>query len=742
MRCCLVTLFLLIVIARGAAQTMSPVDMVNTLVGTTGPVGVKNYGGVCPWVTPPHGMTHWTPMTQENDISILPYRHEQKSIIGFMGTHQPTIWMSDYGYLTIMPEVGVGKIRPEERGMTIREGSQRAKPYYYSVVLGADGPNGIKSELTATARCGMFRFTYPDQDSARLFVEMSRMAGFVGWVQIDPGRREIIGYNPDRQNVIKGKAMGPPLEKFRGYYVIQFNRPFDAFATWKDSGGVEIYRGGTELSGSRIGALATFSLKKSVKVLVRIGSSFISLDQARENLRREIPRWDFDRVVASTKLQWNEYLNRIKVTGGTKDQQTIFYTAMYHTLVNPRRFDEYGRYYSAFDEKIHKGVSYNDYSMWDTFRALHPLLTLTDPEDVSPMIQSLVQMSQEGGWMPKWPNPTYTNIMIGTPADAIVADAFVKGFRSYDVRNAYRAIYKDAMTPPEGDTLKRWADRAQWTAYEAREGLTYYKRLGYVPADKTNESVSCTLEFAYEDYCVAQVAKGLGRKADYEFFMNRSKNYQNLFNNATGFMTPRLSDGTFFTGDPKKYAAFTEGSPWTYLFCVMQDVPGLVKLMGRDSFIAKLDSNFSQGHYAYDNEPENHYPYLYNWVNEPWKADSILTSVMFRNYRNTPDGITGNDDCGQMSAWYIFTALGFYPVCPASGEYAVGRPFFDKAVVDLKFPRHHTFTIVAHNLSEENIYVKSIKLDGRRLEGLFIKHSDLFDHKLLEFEMSHTPMRN
>lgn len=329
--------------------------------------------------------------------------------------------------------------------------------------------------------------------------------------------------------------------------------------------------------------------------------------------------------------------------------------------------------------------------------------------------------------------------MIGTPADAIIADAFVKGFRDYDLKKAYGAIYKDAMTPPEGDQHKRWQDRAGWTSYEARVGLTYYKTLGYVLADKTSESVSCTLEYALEDFCVAQVAKGLDKAADCRFFTKRSENYRNVYNSAAGFMQGRLFDGSFYGGDPQKYSAFTEGSPWTYLFCVVQDVPGLISLMGRDTFISRLDENFGGKHYAYDNEPENHYPYLYDWVDQPWKTQKILTEAVQKNYRNMPDGITGNDDCGQMSAWYIFTALGFYPVTPASGVYAIGRPFFPKVTLHFTSPATNDFTVVANNLSAKNNYVESVKLDGRSVSSPFIKHSDLFNCKMIEFEMGPSP---
>ncbi|MDE3100157.1 MAG: GH92 family glycosyl hydrolase [Verrucomicrobiota bacterium] len=746
----LLSVLLLAPAALLSAQTPDLVDKVNPIIGTTGPTGTANYGGVCPWVAPPHAMTDWTPMTQENAISRLPYRHEQRTLIGFMGTHQPTVWMGDYGFLTLMPETGAREVRPQERGLEIVPGTETARPYCYAVQLRnpKDPRQGnIGVEMTASARCALFQFTYPKAAAAHLFIEMSRLAGYRGWVKISADRREIVGDNPDRHNVYAGKHMGPELTRFKGWYVIQFEKPFDSFATWDEPtaagspqpGGARIHDGKAELAGARVGAFATFPARENENIRVCIGSSFISLEQARENLRREIPDWNFDRVAGRNKEEWNRLLNRIQITGGTPDEQTIFYTAMYHALLFPRRFDEQGRYYSPFDEKIHRGVFYDDYSMWDTFRALHPLLTLIDPEEVCPMIRALLHMFDQGGWIPKWPNPTYSNIMIGTPADAIIADAFVKGFRDYDLHKAYAAIYKDAMTPPEGDTHRRWRDRAEWRAYEARGGLTYYKALGYIPADKTSESVSRTLEDAFEDYCVAQVAKGLNKTDDYHFFMKRSENYRNVFNPATGFMQARLSDGSFYPGDPRKYSAFTEGSPWTYLFCVMQDVPGLIRLMGRDAFISKLDENFSGGHYAYDNEPENHYPYLYDYVDQPWKTQKILTDAVREHYRNTPDGITGNDDCGQMSAWYLFTALGFYPVTPASNVYALGRPFFPKAVLHLNFPKKNTFTILARNFGPGNDYVKSVTLDGHPLSKPFLKQSDLFNARVLEFEMSAAP---
>ncbi len=349
-------------------------------------------------------------------------------------------------------------------------------------------------------------------------------------------------------------------------------------------------------------------------------------------------------------------------------------------------------------------------------------------------------MYDEGGWMPKWPNLTYSNIMIGTHADAVIADAYVKGFRDFDLDKAYLAMYKNAMTPPDGDDAKNWGDRAVWTSYEGRGGLSYYKKLGYVPADKTNESVSRTLEFAYDDFCLAQIAKAVGKDDDYKMFMNRSKNYTNVYNKETAFMQPKLLDGTFYTGDHWKYRAFTEGSPWTYLFCVMQDVDGLVNLMGKETFTSRLDENFNAGHYRHSNEPGHHYAYLYNYVDQTSKTQKKVSEILSEKYLNKPDGLCGNDDCGQMSAWYIFSSMGFYPICPGSEEYAIGAPLFDKITLHLN-PNESdkTFTIVAHNQSPENIYVRSIKLDGKILDKSFINHSDIVNGKLLEFEMDNLP---
>ncbi len=604
----------------------------------------------------------------------------------------------------------------------------------------------IKTEITSTTRCGLFSFTFPENREASMVIDMSKLSGYNGFVKIIPEKKQITGFNSDRHNEVWWSNMGPSLENFNGYFVFQFDTEFASYGCFSDTSyeytttnEVKKFDNQKEISGSKVGAYITFP--KEIQIVnLKIGSSFISIDQAQENIDKEISGWDFEKSKTECRNVWEKQLKRIEIEGGTNDQKTNFYTSMYHSLLYPRIFSEYGRYYSAFDDTIHNGVSYNDYSLWDTYRALHPLLIFTAPERVSPMITSLLQMYDEGGWMPKWPNLTYSNIMIGTHADAVIADAYVKGLRDFDLGKAYEAMYKNAMVPPEGDDYKNWGDRAVWTSYEARGGLSWYIKLGYVPADKTNESVSRTLEFAYDDYCVAQIAKATGNDEDYNTLMSRSKNYTNVYNKEAGFMQPKLSDGKFFTGDYRKYRAFTEGSPWTYLFCVMQDVDGLINLMGRETFINRLDENFNAGHYRHSNEPGHHYAYLYNYVNETYKTQEKVSEILREKYHNKPDGLCGNDDCGQMSAWYIFSSMGFYPVCPGNEEYAIGAPLFDKITLHLN-PNNpdKVFTIVAHNQSPQNIYVKSVKLDGKTLSKPFINHSDIINGEILEFEMDSIP---
>jgi predicted alpha-1,2-mannosidase len=702
------------------AQTDS-VDWVNLYIGTGGgPIG---YGGTMPFVTPPFGMTDWTPQTRQNKLSVVSYKYEDTDISGFIGTHQPAIWMGDYGYVTLMPEVGTLKTSPEDRKLPFTHTDEIVRPDYYSVWMNAGGSRKIRTEMTATERCGYLRFTFPADASSSVLVEASR-PGVAGFADVDAAAQEITGYNPDRMDA----GLGPmQLPNFKGYFVIQFHKAF------ADSG---TYGPTKQQPGLATGAYAKFKTTEGEVIEARVGTSFISIEQARQNLKSEIPSWGFDTVRSALRATWNEKLGRLSIEGATDDQRKIVYTGLYHALLYPRTFSEQGRYYSAFDDTVHKGVSYTAYSIWDTFRAEHSLLTLMAPERIDGMIGALLQNYQEGGWMPKWPNPSYTNIMIGTHADSLVAEAMNKHFKGFDYNLAWDAVYKDAMTPPDGDTTRRWYDREPHTPYEARAGLTYLKMLGYIPDDKTAESASSTLEDAYDDWCVAQVAKALGKTKDYQFFLNRSHNYEHLFNKTSGFMQARNSDGSW--ADPKD--GWTEGNTWVYTWAVMHDIPGLIKLMGgKDNYNTRLDEHFSGGHNVHSNEPSHHYGYLYDYSGQPWKTQAKVREIAAAEYANLPSGIDGDDDCGQMSAWYLFTALGFYPVNPASGDYMVGSPLFTK--MTLQLANGNRFTVSAENNSEKNVYIQSARLNGRPLTIPVIRYDDIVAGASLKLVMGPAPSR-
>lgn len=694
------------------------VSRVNPLIGSgSGKIG---YGGTMPFVTPPFGMTDWTPQTRQNKLSVVSYKYEDTTISGFIGTHQPAIWMGDYGYVTIMPEIGGLKTTPEARQLPFQHKDEIARPDYYSVWMDAGNTRRIHAEMTATERCAYLRFTFPKGSAPRVLVEASR-PGIAG--QAEANAAEITGYNPDRVD----SGLGPfKLPNFKGYFVVQFRQIPSESGTYGPK---------SQPSADATGAWANFSANNEA-VELRVGTSFLSIEQARANLKAEIPAWDFDAVQQKLRAEWNEKLSRISVEGASEDQQKIVTTALYHALLYPRIFSEDGRYYSAFDDQIHQGESYTAYSIWDTFRAENSLLTLVAPERIPGMVTALLQNYKEGGWMPKWPNPSYTNIMIGTHADSLVAEAIRKHFTGIDRDLAWQAVYKDAMTPPDDDTKHRWADREPNTPYEARGGLTYSKVLGFVPNDKTAEAASRTLEDAYDDWCVAQVAKALGKTKDYEFFLNRSLNYKHIFNPATGFMQAKNADGSWAS----EKDGWTEGDHWVYTFAVFHDLPGLEALMGGpDKYNSLLDQHFADGHNHHDNEPSHHYPYLYDFSGEPWKTQAKVREVANAEYANLPSGIDGDDDCGQMSAWYLFSAFGFYPVNPASGDYMIGSPLFQR--MSLRLSSGKTFTVLAENNSDKNVYIQSATLNGKPLEKPLIAWEDIQSGSTLKLVMGPNPSK-
>ena len=580
--------------AQPAIKSKQEVDYVNPLIGTpyTGFKKGLDGGGTVPAVGLPYAMTNFLAQTAEPKMGLNAYVYEEKSIIGFLASHQPTVWMGDYGYVSVMPQIGELKLLPKDRALPFEHSDEVSHPYYYSVLLNAGNKQQIKGEIAAASRAGIVQFTFPASEQARFIIQGidlnpeladpsndygPRIKNIKGYVKIDTVKNEITGYNPDRMSA----QIGPRLPNFKGYFVIQCDKKIGSFGTWDNA---TVNPLSLEQLGTRMGAYINFKTSRGEKITLRIGTSFISLQQARENMAKEITGRSFNQLVTSTRNTWQKNLQCMKPTDITEDQKAIFYTALFHTMQFPREFSEYGRYYSAFDDKIHNGISYTDYSLWDTYRALHPLLIFTQPDRVNGMITAMLQMYKQGGWLPMWPNPAETNIMISTHADAVIADAYVKGVRGYDTKLAYEALLKDATVPPVDDTILPYADRDLWTGYEVRAGLTAFNSIGYVPFGKTSESVSRTIEYSSDNYSVAQMAKAMGKTDDYNKILAWSKNYKNLYDSTSGFLIPKHSDGTFLQFNPKnklgRQDGFTEGDQWTYLFGSMQDIPGMIEMMG------------------------------------------------------------------------------------------------------------------------------------------------------------------
>jgi predicted alpha-1,2-mannosidase len=710
-----------------AAATVpgSPIDWVDPYIGSNG--SGSQYGGTMPLVTTPFGMTNWTAQTRQNRVSVNAYNYADSRIQGFIGTHQPAIWMGDYGYITLMPELDDVNYAPDARQLPFSHHDEVVAPNYYAVSMDAGNGRRIHVDMTATDHCGYLRFTFPKGSKANVLVEATR-PGIAGYVEIDEKRHEIRGYNPDRQHAMLG-PLGLP--NFKGYFVVRFKQAFASKHVYENTYG---WPGKTSVKGENVGAVASFDTTGGEAIEAQVGTSFISLEQAQANLDAELPAWRFDEVRQALKDAWNDKLGLVDVEGADAAQRKILYTALYHALLYPRQFSEQGRYYSAFDDQVHTGVSYTDYSIWDTFRAQNSLLTLLAPERIDGMVQALLQNYREGGWMPKWPNPSYTNIMIGTHADSLVAEAIVKGFKGFNWQLAYEAVHKDATVPPDGDQTRHWFDREPHTPYEARAGLSYALKLGYIPADKVSESASSTLEESYDDYAVAVVAKATGHASDHDYFLQRSLNYRKLFNPRRGFMQARRADGSW--ASPEE--GWTEGDQWVYLFAALHDIHGTIELLGGPAAAqAKLDEHFNGGHNHHDNEPSHHYGYLYDFMGAPWKTQQKVREIAATAYSDTPTGILGNEDCGQMSAWYLFTAMGFYPVNPASGDYMIGSPLFTRLA--LKLPDGKRFVIQAKNNSAQNVYIQSATLNGQPIEAPVISHAQIMAGGELDFVMGPKP---
>lgn len=714
------------------ASASSPVDYVEPRIGTAHAVthtagmfgkGTEELGQTLPAVLEPHGMNFWTPQTRDTERKcVAPYYYTDSLLQGFRNSHWITGGCTqDYGSMTLMPQYGPVRPHPVERATPIDRDSEKSTPAYYSVYLPAEH---LTAEMTGRSRSAIFRFTYDTPGTGTLVVNHNSDED-QGFIAVDPDARMIYGYNPVHR-IYQG--WGEPAG-FAGHFVVMLDR---APESWGSDGK---------------SAWMSFPVEDGTKVTARAASSFVSLSGALANLEAEIPHNDFDRTRAELTEIWNNRLGRVAVGGkASRDELTKFYSALYRSSFLPRTFNDVDGRYPAFAGgsrimECEPGRDYyEDYSMWDTYRAQHPLIVLLQPSRAGDMMQSLVDKYRQGGWLPIFPCwNSYTAAMIGDHCIAAIADAVVKGVDNFDIPAAYEAMRKNAFTVPES-----YADYADGMG---RRALPSYLRYGYVPLEDSvpeafhkREQVSRTLEYAYDDYALAQVAAALGFEEDYDTLISRAGNYRNVIHPGTGYARGRHADGSWAAeSNPVAFdKSITEGAPCHYTWYVPHDQAGLMAAMGgREAYEARLDSMFTHKRYWHGNEPCHQVAWLYNYIDRLQKSQKALRHIMATEYLPVPGGLSGNDDAGQMSAWYVFAALGFYPVCPASTEYALGSPVFER--VDIALENGSTFTVIARDASPENIYVESVSLNGTPLERPFINHSDITAGGILEFQMTSKP---
>ncbi|KAJ7227934.1 glycoside hydrolase family 92 protein [Mycena rebaudengoi] len=728
------------------------VEHVNPLIGNGGDTP-NGSGGMIPSTAPPFAMTRWVAQTHENYVSVTPYNHTATKIHGFQATHQPAIWMGESGQVVVVPGIGDNiKSRFEDRGMQFTNTTQVITPSYYRVDLDAGNGNTIVAEQSATSRVGHLRFTFPAHTSFKPYVLLEATRPTVitstptnitfplGTVAIDPARREITGTNSERQDwIITPISSAANASNFRGYFCARFDTPFTGWGIVQNGSTHAQFTAG---KGSVLSGYARFAQGTRV-VNVRVGVSFISVEQARRNLDVEIADGvQLEETARKTRSAWAEKLDRLVLEGAHEEEKEVVYTAFFHSLQYPYEQHEQHEgggwhYYSAHDNQVHKGISYTGYSIWDIYRAEWAWLILFVPERVPDMITSMLQDYKESGWLPMWKNIAETNIMVGTHADSLIAEAVVKGIEGFDVDLAWDAVYKDSLVPPQNDANTRYSDREENVDYEVRAGLsTVYAEKGWVADDVHSESASRTLAYAYDDYAVFRLGETLKKPINITdpLFTRAMTAPFALFNNATGFMEARNADGEWAGED----AGWTEGDKWAYTFDVVHDIPGLaLRRGGNASFVTTLDAHFDGGHNEHSNEPSHHIPYLYALAGAASRTQERVREIAKANYDNTPAGLSGNEDCGQMSAWYLFSALGFYPVNPASGEYVVGSPFFDKVTLHLP-GRRKPLTIVADGASSKK-YIKSLTINGKAVDSPVIRHGQISDGGEVRFVMEATP---
>lgn len=725
--------------AQKIGKVEKPIDMVSTLVGTQSTYFIST-GNTYPAIALPWGMNFWSPQTGEMGDGWM-YTYTAEKIRGIKQTHQPSPWMNDYGQFSIMATVSNKTFDQDERASYFSHKAEIAKPHYYSVYL-AD--YDTKVEVTPTERASYFRFTFPKTDSAFVLIDAFDKGSYV---EVLPHEQKIIGYST--------KNSGGVPDNFKNYFVMSFDRPFANVATFADS---VLTDGRFMVKADHVGAIVGFqNANAGEQLLMKAASSFISAEQADLNLK-ELDGVTFDEQVEKGENIWNDALGRVEVEGGDIDDIRTFYSALYRSLLFPRMFYEIDAngdvvHYSPYNGEVLPGYMFTDTGFWDTFRALFPFLNLMYPEINEKMQDGLANAYREGGWLPEWASPGYRNIMVGNNSASVVADAWVKGVRSKDIETLYEAV-------------KKGANNAGPITAVGRAGAEYYNELGYVPYDvDINENAARSLEYAYDDFAIYQLAKSLDKPAeDLEYYKGRSFNYKKLFDPSTGLMRGKNKDGSWSDPfNPFKWGdAFTEGNSWHYSWSVFQDIEGLADLLGgHKAMEIKLDSVFTlppifddsyygfpiheiremqianMGQYAHGNQPIQHMVYLYNHVAAPWKAQYWARETMERMYSPNPDGYCGDEDNGQTSAWYVFSALGFYPVTPATDEYVIGSPIFDKVTLHLENGKK--VQIESKNNSSENRYIQSLKWNGRNYTKNYLNHSELVKGARLVFDMGDQP---
>lgn len=736
------TILSLFAIHTGMAQQASPVDFVNPLIGTESKYELSN-GNTYPAIARPWGMNFWTPQTGNMGDGWV-YTYTADKIKGFKQTHQPSPWNNDYGQFSVMPVTGTPQFDQEKRASWFSHKAEIAKPYYYSVYL-AD--HDVTTELSPSQRAAIFQFTFPKTDSAYVVIDAFDKGSYI---KVIPQENKIIGYST--------KNSGGVPENFKNYFVITFDRPFTYKAGVKSG---SIRKDELEIQDNHAGAIVGFpSLRRGDQVIARIASSFISFEQAELNLK-EVKSKTFQQVVDEGKAQWNDVLGRVQVEDLNIDRLRTFYSCLYRSTLFPRDFSEIdgtGKriHYSPYNGQILPGEMFTDTGFWDTFRSLFPLLNLLYPSMNDRMQEGLVNAYKESGYLPEWASPGHRASMIGNNSASIVADALITDRKGYDKELLWEALKHGANSayPKHSST--------------GRFGYEYYNKLGYIPADvKVDQNVARSLEYAYNDWCIYEFGKALGKsEAETAIYAKRAMNYKNLFDPSTKLMRGKKTDGSFVPDfDPSAWSReYTEGNAWHWSFCVFHDPQGLINLMGGNkSFVSMLDTVFvipsyegmksrgmihemremqvmNMGQYAHGNQPIQHMPYLYNYASEPWKAQYWVRKIMDKLYLPTPDGYCGDEDNGQTSAWYVFSSLGFYPVSPGSGEYVIGSPQFDK--VTLKLENGKKVHIQAKQQGSKQVYVNQLSWNGKPYSRNYIRYNDLLQGANLEFKMSDLPNKS